>query len=102
MPSAHYQGSYLLELGDLESPNGTVVGMSWDGADLAYVLDGTEEGSVSLSGYTFTGVGLSTYANSGIPGADVEYLFVGPEPIDFDPEGLSSDATAATGSESAF
>ena len=102
VPTAHYQGSYLLELGDLETPSSTRVGLYWDGSELAYYLDGTEEGAVSASGYAFEGAGIATYANSGSPGADAEYLFVGSEPIDFDPEGLSSDATASTGSEATF
>ncbi|MCP4803918.1 MAG: DUF2341 domain-containing protein [Proteobacteria bacterium] len=102
VPTGHYQGTQLLDLGNLvDATSSQVVGLEWDGTDLSYWLNGTEEGSVADS-VTVSAVALSTFASQGSPGAEFTYVWVGPEPIDFDPSGLSSDATATTGTESAF
>ncbi len=101
-PSGHYQGSYLLAMDNvvnMSSPHR--IGLSWDGAALGFWLDGVQEDSVGDS-LSVLGVGLSTFANSGSPGAEFEYLWVGGEAIDFDPEGLSSAATASVGAVAGF
>ena len=102
-PTNHYQGSQILDLGNLATASaGHTVGHYWDGSDHFYYLNGTEEGDVS-SLASVDDVGLAAFAAQGTPvGAEVEYLWVGPEPIDFDPEDISYSATAATGSESSF
>jgi hypothetical protein len=102
LPTNHYQGSQQLDLGNLVSASSSqAVGLYWDGADLHYVLNGSDEGDVTLlAAPTLAGIGA--FAAQGSPGAEADYLWVGPEPIDFDPDDMSSSSSAATGSESAF
>ena len=102
VPTTYYQGSYLLVLGNITQVTSYVrIGLYWDGSELAYYLDGAEQGSVA-DALDVVGAGLVTYANSGSPGASFDYLWVGSRPLDFDPASVSSDGLAAVGSESAF
>ena len=101
--SNHYQGSQILDLGNLATASaGQTVGHYWDGTDHFYYLNSTEEGDVS-SLSSIDEVGVACFAAQGTPfGAEIEYLWVGGEPIDFDPAAVSYSATASTGSESGF
>jgi large repetitive protein len=102
VPSAHYVGSYLLELGNITSVSSLVrIGLYWDGSELAYYLSGSQQGSVADS-LDIVGAGLSSFASSGSPGASFDYLWVGSTPIDFNPTTIASDGLASVGSESAF
>jgi hypothetical protein len=101
-PSDHYQGSYVLALGNLlaaTDPNR--IGLFHDGAESHYYLNGTWRGSAARV-TTAVGAGLTSFASQGTPGAEYEYLWVGPSPIDFNPHERGSVATTAAGAEGPF
>ena len=103
VPSTHYEGSYLLALGDvLDASAGARLGLYYDGAELVYYVDGAEVDSVEETELVVAGVGLGNFAAEGSPGAEFEYLWVGSAPIDFDPEALGTSATVTVDSESGF
>ncbi len=101
-PSTHYTGTTLVSAGNLVTASGgATVGLYYDGTDLALYLDGDEEASVAAD-YAYEGAGVGSFASSGSPGAAVDWLWVGSEPIDFDPSAVSSDAVSTVGSEAGF
>jgi len=101
-PTDYYEGSYVLALGDLVDPSSTArVGLFYDGNEAHYYLNGNWRGSAMRTA-TPTGAGLASFASSGTPGAEYEYLWVGSDPIDFDPHLRGSQATATLGSEAGF
>ncbi len=101
-PSNHYQGGYVAALGNLlDAAVPNRIGLYHDGAESHYYLNGTWRGSAART-TTAAGAGLSTFASSGSPGAEYEYLWVGPTPIDFNPHERGSVATAAPGTEGPF
>jgi len=101
-PSAHYQGTQILDLHNITTAsNAHGVGMYWDGTDHFYYLDGTDEGDVS-SLSAVDEVGIAMFAAQGTPGAEIDWFWVGAEALDFDPTAISSSATASTGTESSF
>ena len=77
------------------------VGLYYDGSSFSYWVDGSSAGSVA-QGISVLGAGISTFASSGSPGAEYDYVWIGSEPIDFNPEDLTSSATSSVGSEAAF
>ena len=61
----------------------------------------TTTGAISAS-LDVVGVGLSSIASQGNPGAIFDYLWVSSAPIDFNPVLLSSAGVASTGAEGPF
>jgi hypothetical protein len=103
LPTAHYQGDFLpgssSNLGSSTTFNR--VGLLWDGFTATMYLNGlpTVDADVGLD---IVAAGLASFANDGSPGAAYQYLWVGSEPIDFNPETLTSGGTSVVGASGPF
>ena len=106
VPKNHREASTLLSVGNLVPSRNNLnrIGLSYDGATMGYHLNGALEGTVDVGGLEVATAGVASMANSETASlfAFYYYMWIGSEPIDFNPLELSSPATAQVGAAGPF
>ena len=98
-----YQAEVLLELGNIvDMSSAHRIGLYLHGDTVQYFLNGELQGTTEFADFVVQSIGLASFASEGSPGAWYDYLWVGPSPINFDPQSHSANTMATTGIEESF
>jgi len=105
MPSSNSRGTWLsannLFLGASDAAY-TRVGLNYTGSTLTMYTSGSATQATANLSFTAGGAGLASVGNDANPDASYRYLWIGSEPINFDPELISSTCTGTVGAEAPF